>query len=120
MVDATDIYALAGEPAWIYFPNPGFHCQADGTLNPVAEGDGEATFNVAIMVYTSQQNVIGAVNDALNRAVPKVYCCNPNIIGVREFQPNNDQRQIIASLTTRYDQNTTAEINKQDKKWHRD
>ena len=37
------------------------------------------------MVYTSQQNVKGAVNDALNEAVLKVCRCNPNVIKVREF-----------------------------------
>ena len=85
MVDTAGIYALTGETAWIDFPDPGFHCQADGSLNPVAQQDAEAIFNVAIMVYTSQQNVKGAVNDALNEAVPKAYRRNPNIIGVREF-----------------------------------
>ena len=36
MVDQAEIDALTEEPAWIDFPNPGFHRQADGTLDPVA------------------------------------------------------------------------------------
>ena len=120
MVDATGIYALTGNTPWINFLDPGFHRQADGSLNPVAQRDAEAIFNAAIMVYTSKQNVKVAVNDALNRAVPKVYRRNPTVIGVREFRPNDDPRQIIASLTMWYGQITTAEVNEQDERWHRD
>ena len=117
MVDAAYMYALMWETPWIDFPDPGFHRQADGSLNPVAQRDAEAIFNATIMVYTSQQNVKGAVNDALNEAVPEAYCCNPNVIGVREFWLNNDPRQIIALLATRYRQKTTMEVNKQDERW---
>ena len=120
MVDAANIYALTGEAAWINFPNPGFHRQADGTLNPVAQCDANAIFRAAIIVYTSQQNVKGAVNNTLNKAVPKAYRCNPNVIRVREFRPNDDPRQIIAFLTTRYGHKTPAEVNKQYKRWRRD
>ena len=67
MVDAADMYALTGESAWIDFFNPGFHRHANGTFNPVAQRNTKAIFNAAITVYTSQQNVKGAVNDALNR-----------------------------------------------------
>ena len=114
MVDAADIYALTEEAAWINFYDPGFHRQADGSLNPVAKRDADAIFGAAIIVYTSQQNVKGAFNDALNEAVPKAYRRNPNVIGVREFRPNDDPRKIIALLTTRYGQKTTSEVNKQD------
>ena len=62
----------------------------------------------------------GAVNDALNKAVPKAYRRNPNVIGIREFRPNKDPRQIIALLTTRYGQRTTTEVHKQDERWRRD
>ena len=72
------------------------------------------------MVFTSQQNVKGAINDALNETVPKAYRPNPVAIGVREFRPNDDPRDIIAALTVRYGQKTTSEINEQDKKWRRD
>ena len=54
MVDAANIYALTGESAWIDFPNPGFHLQADSTLNPVAQRDADAIFGASIIVYTSQ------------------------------------------------------------------
>jgi hypothetical protein len=111
MVDAAEMYALTGESAWIGFPDPGFHRQVDGTLNPVAQRDADAIFSAAIIVYTSQQNVKGAVNDALNEAVPKAYRRNPNVMGVREFRPNDDPREIIARLTKRYGQKTAAEVN---------
>ena len=99
MIDQEEIYELTGEPAWIDFPDPGFHRQADGLLDPVAQRDAEAIFNANIMVFTSQQNVKGAINDALNEAVPKAYRRNPVVIGVRDFRPNNDPRDIIAALT---------------------
>ena len=67
------------------FPDPGFHRQANGLLDPVGQRDAEAIFNANIMVLTSQQNVKGAINDALNEAVPKAYRHNPVVIGVREF-----------------------------------
>ena len=35
-VDAADIYALTGETPCIKFPDPEYHRQADGSLNPVA------------------------------------------------------------------------------------
>ena len=120
MVDQAEIYALTGETAWIDFADPGFRRQADGSLDPVTQRNAEANFNANIMVYTSQQNVKGAVNDALNEAVPKAYCRNPIVIGVREFRPNDDPQEIIAALTTRYGQTTTADINDQDEMWCRD
>ena len=58
--------------------------------------------SVAIIVYTSQQNVKGSVNAALNDAVPKAYQRNPNVIGVRELRLNYDPQEIIATFTTRY------------------
>ena len=91
-----------------------------GLLDPVAQRDAEAIFNANIMVFTSQQNVKGAINDALNEAVPKAYRRNPVVIGVREFRPNDNPRDIIAALTVRYGQKTTLAINEQDKKWRRD
>ena len=103
MVDTADICALTGDPAWINFSDPVFDCQANRVLNPIAQHDAEIT-NAAIMVYISQQNVKWVVNDAVNRAVPKAYFCNPNIVRVREFQPTDNPRQIITSLTTRYSQ----------------
>ena len=62
----------------------------------------------------------GAVNDALNKAVPKAYRHNPNVIGVRKFRPNDDLRKIIATLMTRYGQKMTAEVNNQDDRWRMD
>ena len=53
MVDTADFYALTGETPWIGFPDPGFHRQANGSLNPVAQRDANVIFNAAIMVYTS-------------------------------------------------------------------
>ena len=41
------------------------------TLNPVVQRDGNAIFGAAIVIYTSQQNMKGVVNDALNDAMPK-------------------------------------------------
>jgi hypothetical protein len=117
MVDAPEIYALTGEVAWINFPDPGFHCQADGTLNPIGQCDADAIFSAAIIVYTSQQNLKAAVNDALNKSVPKAYRRNPNVIEVREFRPNSDPREIIATLTLRHGQKTTQEVNEQDNRW---
>ena len=80
MVDAADMYALTGESAWIDFFNPGFHRHANGSLVLVAQRDADTIFSAAIMVYTSQQNAKGAVNDTFNKAVQKAYSCNPNII----------------------------------------
>ena len=85
MIDQEEIYALTGEPPWVNFPDLGFHRQADGLFDPVAQRDAGAIFKDNIMVFTSQQNVKGAINDALNEAVPKSYHCNPVVIGVREF-----------------------------------
>ena len=62
------------------FPNPGFHRQANGLLNPVAQCNAEAIFNANIMVFTLQQNVKGAIDDSLNEAVPKAYRRNPVVI----------------------------------------
>jgi hypothetical protein len=117
MVDAPPIYALTGEVPWVDFPDPGFHRQADGTLNPIGQRDADAIFSAAIIVFTSQQNVKAAVNDALNKSIPKAYRRNPNIIGVREFRANDDPREIIATLTRRYGQKTTQEVNDQDDRW---
>ena len=89
MVDQVKMYALTGEPVWIDFPNPGFHRQANGSFDPVVQRDAKAIFNAAIMVYTSQQNVKGALNGALNKAVAKAYRHNHNVIWVREFLPHN-------------------------------
>ena len=114
VVDAAEIYVLTRELAWINFPNPGFHCQADGTLNQSAQRNVVAIVSVSIIVYTSKQNAKGAVNDALNEAVPKVYHHNPTVIGVRELRPNDDPRKIIATLTRRCRQKTTAGVNNQD------
>jgi hypothetical protein len=72
---------------------------------------------VAIIVYTSQHNVKGAVNDAPNEAVQKAHCSNPNVIGVRDFHPNNDPQEIIATFTICFIQKTTAEVNDQDDRW---
>ena len=91
-----------------------FIAKQTGSSTQSQKCNADAIFGLAIMVYTSQQNVKGAVNDALNEAVPKAYCRNPNVIRVKEFRPNNDLRQIIVSLTTCYWQNTTVEVNKQD------
>ena len=54
MVDQAEIYALTGETAWIDFADLGFRRQANGSLDPVAQRNAEAIFNVAIMVYTFQ------------------------------------------------------------------
>ena len=43
-VDAVKGYTLAGETAWINFPDPGFHRQVDGTLNPVTQCDANTSF----------------------------------------------------------------------------
>ena len=118
MIDQEEIYKLTGESPWVDFPDPGFHRQP--ATNTVGQRDAEAIFNANTMVFTSQQNVKGAINDALNEAVPKAYRCNPVVIGVREYRPNDSPRDIIATLTVRYGQKTTAEINDQDKKWRRD
>ena len=117
MTDATEVYALTGEAAWIGFPDPGFHRQVDGTLNQVAQRDADAIFSAAIIVYTSQQNAKGAVNDALNEVVPKAYRRNPNVMGVSEFRPNDDQREIIARPTKQYGQKMAAKVNEQDDRW---
>ena len=117
MVDAAEMYALTGEAAWIGFPDPGFHRQVDGTLNQVAQRDADAIFSAAIIVYTSQQNAKGAVNDALNEVVPKAYRRNPNVMGVSEFRPNDDQREIIARPTKQYGQKMAAKVNEQDDRW---
>ena len=53
MVDATDVYALTREAAWIDFPNPGLHRQADGYLNPVTQRNADTIFGAATLVYTS-------------------------------------------------------------------
>ena len=58
------MYKFTGETAWIAFPDPGFHRQP--ATDPVAQRDAEAIFNANTMVYTSQQNVKGAINDTLN------------------------------------------------------
>ena len=120
MVDATEMYTLTREAAWIGFLDPGFHRQAGSTLNPVAQRDANARFSAVIIVYTSQQNVRGAVNDALNKAVPKAYRRNPNGIRVREVRQKNDPREVIATLTTCYGQKTTTEVNNQDNRWRMD
>ena len=53
MVDATNVYALTREAAWIDFPNPGLHRQADGYLNPVTQRNADTIFGAATLVYTS-------------------------------------------------------------------
>ena len=118
MIDQEEIYKLTGESPWVDFPDPGFHCQP--ATDTVGQRDAEAIFNANTMVFTSQQNVKGAIKDALNEAVPKAYCRNPVVIGVREYRPNDSPRDIIAALTVRYGQKTTTEINDQDEKWRRD
>ena len=62
MVDTADVYALTGEVAWINFSNPGFHRQADGSLDPIAQRDANTISGAATMVYTTQHNVKGAVS----------------------------------------------------------
>ena len=107
------IYVFMGEPVWINFPDLGFYCHANRTLNPLAKGDDVAIFSVSIIVYTSENSVKGVVNDALKEAVSKAYPSNPDVIGVRELRPNNDPREIIITLTRRCGQKTTAEVNNQ-------
>ena len=118
MIDQEEIYRLTGEPPWVDFPDPGYHRQP--AADTIGQRDAEALFNANTMVFTSQQNVKGAINDALNEAVPKAYRRNPVVIGVREYRPNDSPRDIIAALTVRYGQKTTTEINEQDEKWRRD
>ena len=97
MIDQEVIHALTGEPAWIDFPDPGFHCQLAN--DPVAQRNAEAIFNANTMVFTSQQNVKGTINDALNEDVPKAYRRNPVVIGVRVYRPNDSPWDIITALT---------------------
>ena len=120
MVDAPEIYALTGEVPWVQFPDPGFHRQADGTLDATGQRDADAIFTAASKVYTSQQNVKAAVNEALNVAIPRAYRRNAGVIGVREFRANDDPREIIATLTRRYGQKTTQEVNEQDDRWRKE
>jgi hypothetical protein len=104
MVDSVQVYALTGEAPWIDFPNPGYHRQADGTLDACRQQDADEIFQAATAVYNSQQNVKGAVNDALNEAVRRAQRRNPNVMGVREFRSADDPRKIIEQLTSCYGQ----------------
>ena len=42
------------------------------------------------------------------------------MMGVREFRPTDDPREIIQQLTSRYGQKTTKEVNEHDTRWRAD
>jgi hypothetical protein len=117
MVDSPQIYALNGLDPWIDFPDPGYHRLTDGTMDDVQQRDAEAVFKAVTIVFNSQQNVKASVNDALNDAVPRAYRRNPTVMGVREYRPTDDPREIIAQLTRRYGRKTSKEVNEQDALW---
>ena len=77
MMGAAEIHALKKAALRINFPDPGFQWQVDGTLGTVVQCDADATISVSIIVYTSQQNAKGTVNNTLNDALPKAYRRNP-------------------------------------------
>ena len=69
-------------------------------------------------MHTSQEHTKGAITDnaALNKAVPKANCRNPNVIGASEYCPTGNPRKIIAPFTSQYRQKITREIIKHNKR----
>ena len=109
MVDTAGIYLLTGEAAWIDFPDPGFHRQADGTLNPGCRRHlwrGSYCIHITAECEASRQR----------------HSQQSGAEGV-PLQPQrhwSDLQEIIALLMTRYGQKITSDINDQDGRWHMD
>jgi hypothetical protein len=71
MVMAPEIYALCTLTPWSDWTNPGPHPPAGNTT--IKQGNNCTLYEANKIVYDSQQNLKGAVNEALNIAVPQVY-----------------------------------------------
>ena len=110
MVNAPAVYALTGAPTWQDFNNPGYHWSVDGTLSVLEQQDDNVIFNFATIVYNSQKNLKAAINNRLKASVPEAYPGNSIAMGVREYCPTDNPREIIQQLTVQYGQQTPNEV----------
>ena len=71
LVKKVDVYAMKCNTAWQDWPDPGPH-QARGATRD--EGDNaKVLYDADKIVYDSQLNVVRAIDEALNNAVPRDY-----------------------------------------------
>jgi hypothetical protein len=89
---------------WVDAPNPGPHRIVG--LNAQLTRDAEAIYNASKMEYLSQTNMMQAIINALNIAVPKEFKCSTNAAGTfmdaSPYCNNNNPCTILLALRTLY------------------
>lgn len=108
LVDEPDVYALKCATPWEDWPDPGAHVQPSETTTD--RDNAAILYNTNKKVFDSQQNVLRAINEALNNVVPKSYRreTEGNTIGVKVYKPTDNPRTILAELRRRYGKATPA------------
>ena len=120
MCENAGIYALTETTPWGWWQDPGptrrgteanphpNHPNHDLTAE-LAKTE-QALWEANTKVYVNQQNVLRAIIDALNSAVPKSYRrAQGGNIGAVLYRVTDDPRTILDGLTDRYGRATPAE-----------
>ena len=109
IVDEAAVYAMKTATAWQDWPDPGPHQPGGATRDE--RDNAKVLYDADKLVYDSQLNVVRAINDALNAAVPGDYrrSTTGNGIGVHVYRPSDCPRAILANLRTRYGKATPSE-----------
>eukprot|EP00804_Cyclotella_cryptica_P024020 CCRYP_020051-RA/>CCRYP_020051-RA protein AED:0.50 eAED:0.38 QI:0/-1/0/1/-1/1/1/0/399 len=108
MVMPEQIYALCCAIPWAKWPDPGNHPTAANTS--VEQRNVKTIYDANRVVFDSQENVRGAINDALNEAIPNAFR-KPivNQRGQKVYTVRDNPRDILYNLCTKYGARTPAE-----------
>ena len=97
MVVTQGEYALVSNTPWRDVSDPGpMRGDINGTATATQKRDVEVIYQGAKMMYNSQSNIMRAINDALNAAIPQPFRRSANTIGIRTFCATDDTQAKIA------------------------
>jgi hypothetical protein len=108
MVMPEQIYALRCTILWAGWPDPGNHPTATNTS--VEQWNVKTIYDANCVIFHSQENVLQALNDTLNKAIPNAFS-KPigNQMGQKVYTVCDNPRDILSNLRTKYGTSTSAE-----------
>ena len=119
MVKNVDIYALTDNTPWGWWQDPGptrrgteansHPDHPNNNMDTDTARSEQTLWEANTKAYANQQNVLRAVVNVLNSAVPKSYQrAQGGNIGAVQYRVTDDPREILDGLTDRYGRATPA------------
>ena len=118
LVQQDELYALATNQPWQNWPDPGAHRETNAAWSTQQQKDAEVVYLANKRVYDSECNVLRAIINGLNAAVPRKYKrAIGNAIGVKIYRPTDSPKTILNNLRTNYGKLGPAEKTENERKW---